>query len=321
MNVDIHLRLSDFARRTTCPACHSPRASLVSSDTTFTRFEQFPSGSVALGEDVKDARRLLLCDACGLWYFCLVPTSATIGHLLDQPGLPSRWSACDDRGTFDRAHSALARYRSKCGNILDVGAHAGGFLSTLPQGWIKTALEPMARSSEEIVGTTVLRAFLEDAGLAPASFDCVTAFDILEHLQDPELGMGRIADALKPGGLLLLETGTSDAPIAKRLRAGWYYLNHLEHLQAFNMDSLTNLLERTGFRVLEANRVFHKSFPLRTKVRSLVHLTLFTCMTRVGQRSSVWLAATKLIEPTAQAAPPYTMTLEPDHIFLVAQKT
>lgn len=319
MRADIELGPLEFASRTNCPACQEAGASTVAARTAFTQFEHFPAGSVSISPDVEAARRLLACRACGLWYFSLVPTPETIRRLLDRPGLPNRWSAGTRRGTFGRAHRALAAYLPDAGGILDVGAHSGGFLSTLGPLWEKTAIEPMTRS-DEIPDTVVLRVFLEDADLAAASFDCITAFDILEHLHDPARGIAQLAHALRPDGMLLVETGTSDSAAARRLRGGWYYLNYLEHHQAFNRRAVASLLEREGFEVLEVRRVYHKSFPLRTKIRSAAHLVTFCGLTVSGRRSNLWRTAANLTRRTVQASPPYTLALEPDHMFVVARK-
>lgn len=320
MTADIRLGLSDFTPRTSCPGCHGDDAATLARHTVFSRFERFPAGSVSVSEDVEADRRLLRCERCGLWFFSLVPTTETVTRLLDRPGLPGRWSAVERRGTFDRAHDALTSYLPGGGRILDVGAHAGGFLSTLGAEWDKAAIEPMASSAVEIPDTVVLRVFLEDAPLAPGSFDCVTAFDILEHLADPERGIGQLAHALRPGGILVLETGTTDAAAARALRAGWYYLGYLEHHQAFNRQALTNLLERRGFEVVELHRVFHKTFPVRTRARGVAHLLVFWSLTIGGRRSALWRRAAKVAGRTSQANAPYTTTLERDHMFVVARK-
>lgn len=320
MTADIRLGMSQFAPRTNCPGCRATGASTLATHTVFSQFEEFPAGAVSVGRDVEAARRLLACEACGLWYFSLVPTAETMSRLLDQPSLRDRWSAPDQRGTFDRAHRALAAYLPRPGRILDVGAHAGGFLSTLGPRWDKTAIEPMARSSEEIRDTVVLRTFLEDADLAPGSFDCITAFDILEHLRDPDRGIDRLARALRPGGIMVIETGTSDSAGARGLRGGWYYLNYLEHHQAFNRRAVRALLDRKGLEVSEVQRVHHKSFPLPTKVRSIGHLAMFCGLTLGGRRPALWRKAANLTRRTAGAGPPYTTILEPDHMFVVARR-
>lgn len=317
---DIRLGPPDFRSRTTCPGCHHAGASTLASRTVFSRFEDFPAGSVTIGADVEGARRLLACDMCGLWYFSLVPTSDTISRLLDRPGLQTRWSSSGVRSTFDRAHRALASHLPGSGRILDVGAHAGGFLSTLGAGWEKTAMEPMACAADEIRDTAKLEVFLEDAELDPASFDCVTAFDILEHLHDPERGIEKVARALRSGGILIMETGTSDSAVARWLRAGWYYLNYLEHHQVFNRRAITSLLERHGFEMVEVTRVFHKSFPLPTKVRGAAHLVAFWGLTLGGRRSGLWRKAADLPRRSWRASPPYTTVLEPDHMFVVARR-
>ena len=44
---------------------------------------------------------------------------------------------------------------------------------------------------------------IESAALPASAFDVIAAFNVLEHLADPAPAVGRLFDALKPGGALI----------------------------------------------------------------------------------------------------------------------
>lgn len=312
------LPLSEFVVRETCPACHAAPGRVVSGRTGFTVAEEFPRGRVAPSEEVLARRRLLCCGGCGLWYFDLVPSPELVMHLLDQPGLVERWDQGVDRPAFQRARAVLAKRAP--GRILDVGAHSGGFLDTLPAGWRKTALEPMQSSSEGIEETRVVNGFLEEVELGAEVYDAISAFDVFEHLSDPDLAVERIARALVPGGIAIVETGSADALAARLLRGGWYYLNFLEHFQAFGRRSLGSLFRRHGLEVTAARRVYHSPVRLPLRLRSLGSASVFALVSRFGSQPRHWHALNRLVRPGHVGMPPSTIGVEPDHLFMVARK-
>jgi len=80
--------------------------------------------------------------------------------------------------------------------------------------------------------------------LASGSLDAAVAFDVLEHLTEPE--MLRLVDgvrrALRPGGRWIIHTVNAEAPFFGRVRYG-----DLTHRQAFTRTSLRQLLLASGF--------------------------------------------------------------------------
>lgn len=241
-------------------------------------------------------------------------------HLLDHPGLVERWDRDMDRPGFRRAREVLAQRARGAGEILDVGAHAGGFLDTLPDTWRKTAVEPMKASADEIGRVRVLNGFLEEVELGSGVYDCISAFDVFEHLSDPDVAVSRIAAALVPGGMTIIETGSSDSLAARALGGGWYYLNFLEHFQAFGRRSLTALLRRHGLEPVLVRKVFHSEVGFPIRVRSFGSASVFAVVSRFGREPARWHALNRRIRPGNVAMPPNTIGLEPDHIFMVARK-
>ena len=52
---------------------------------------------------------------------------------------------------------------------------------------------------------------MTDTGLAPASFDCVVAVEVLEHVDDDATFVRNVARVLRPGGTFVMTTPNGDA--------------------------------------------------------------------------------------------------------------
>lgn len=316
---EINLGLLDFEWRDSCPACGSVERSKKSAETFFLANEVVPAGKAIPLPDVKARRHLYEC-ACGLWYFNLVPTRGTLEKLSESEAVRGRWSD-EHRAAFARTYPILDALFPSGGTILDVGAHTAGFLRALPNTWKRFALEPCSEALPTEPTIEIVRAYLEDKVLESDFFDCVVAFDVFEHFSSPELAVGEIARSLKVGGLLILETGTTEAHAATWLKAGWYYLNYLEHFQVFNQKSLSQLLDRYGLHVSEIRRVSHdKSGSLSSKIRTALFTAGYGLLTGLGRRPELWLGINSFFRPGRQAFPPVSIAIDSDHTFLVARK-
>jgi 2-polyprenyl-3-methyl-5-hydroxy-6-metoxy-1,4-benzoquinol methylase len=310
--------LESFFNRPSCPSCGSTSYRLLSEHTVFRLGEDFPSVRVRLGREVEELRKLYKCNLCELWYYSLVPTQEFTREVLSKSVLLGRWDE-SDRPTFQRGREAIKEFLPGKGNVLDIGAHTGGFLSTVMGGWRKFAVEPMIASSETTGDVTVFSTFLEDATLPESFFDCVSAFDVFEHLSSPKLAIGRIQQALRSNGLLIIETGDSRAFFARLLHAGWYYLNYLEHFQAFSVPSLEYLLGSHGFQILLCERVYRDRSRLNIAPSTFLLSFVYVCLT-LGRQPRLWRFMSRCFRSRHNAAPPSTSALEPDHLFVVARK-
>ena len=97
------------------------------------------------------------------------------------------------------------------------------------------------------------------------TFDCMTMWDVLEHLPDPSEVLARLAKGLRPGGLLVLKVPWVHDWIYRFGGVAPAFLRSLtkapSHVQFFTESSLKRLLRRSGFAVAE----WRWTGPLRTK--------------------------------------------------------
>ena len=93
------------------------------------------------------------------------------------------------------------------GRALDIGAAGGGNTRVLlGHGWQPMALEfaPTAAQIARERGIDVVRADARELPVRTGSMDLVTAFDILEHIEEDYLATAEITRVLRPGGTALI---------------------------------------------------------------------------------------------------------------------
>lgn len=94
------------------------------------------------------------------------------------------------------------------------------------------------------------------------SYDIVTAFEVIEHEQDP-LGMARqVYTILRKGGLAVFGTPDHSGIWRKVMGKHWVGYSHPEHNVLFDPDTITTLLKRAGFKNIEVRRDQPRKFPL-----------------------------------------------------------
>src|SRR5262249_52589140 len=133
--------------------------------------------------------------------------------------------------------------------LLDVGCGHGYFLDEArAAGWRVHGLEvsPYATQQARKRGLAGQCRPIEQVTLAPrgrtpvlselptAAFDCITMWDVIEHLRDPAGTIKTLAGALRPGGVLALSTGDLTSLCARLCGRNWHLLNLPEHLFFFS---------------------------------------------------------------------------------------
>lgn len=165
-----------------------------------------------------------------------------------------------DLGQFDARYAPLLGLLGPASDrrLLEIGCGAGFFLKTAERsGWRVTGIElseEAARFATEQLGLDVRTGTAESVALAPETFDAAVMLDTIEHLFDPRAALAAIARALVPGGLLLIATPNFRALSRWLLGQSWAVLSPLEHMYYFDEQTLSRLLERSGFKTVRLVR-------------------------------------------------------------------
>lgn len=172
------------------------------------------------------------------------------------------------RDKFDKVIKRIQKYTDK-GPLLDIGCGPGLFLELAKEKGF-TPVQGVDISSyaveysTKILNLNVQKGDLLDFHFASATFNLIIMFDVLEHFQNPNKILAEAYNILKYNGILAIITPDIDTLIPKLLKDRWEEIKHIpEHVVFFSKQTLTNVLQNTGFKVLETKYIGHKmSFKL-----------------------------------------------------------
>lgn len=158
--------------------------------------------------------------------------------------------------TYRMRREVITSRKPKAGRILDIGSAAGYFLATMAEiGWDCHGIELsqfMADKSRELFGLQDVRSgSILDADYAKHSFDVVTFWDVVEHLEDPIPHLKKARELLKDDGILVIETQNVESRFAKVMGSRWQHFKMAEHLNHFAPKTVAVLLEKAGFAIEE----------------------------------------------------------------------
>jgi len=235
---------------------------------------------------------LLKCRACG---FVTARLAGGIdarrlyqgGYFTGQEYLDYRADEALFRRTFRKRLDRLLHRRSG-GRLLEIGSAYGFFLDLAKAHFEVVGFEvneEAARWGRESFGVDVrtddfLRATVADVG---GPVDVTVMWDVLEHLERPDLYVARVAELSRPGALLYLTTGDIGSLPARVRGRRWRLIHPPSHLHYFDRKTLARLLANHGFRIIEVRPV-GAARSLRQVLYSILVLNLD--MPRIYQRVS-----------------------------------
>lgn len=134
--------------------------------------------------------------------------------------------------------------------LLDVGSGYGFFrAAAAEQGWKHEGEDVSAfaaKIAQEVFGfSTFVGTLPQFAAQTQATFDIITLFDTIEHIQYPEKFLRIVAALLAPGGLCVLRTPNLRA-LELDIFGCFQHSLKLEHLHYFSPRSICHLAERVG---------------------------------------------------------------------------
>jgi SAM-dependent methyltransferase len=241
--------------------------------------------------------RLLECKACDLLYASPAATPESLASAYGEAGFDGGETSAYAARTYGRLLARFAHRLRRRDAALDVGAGDGAFLRELLRAGFRNVvgIEP-SRAPVACAGPDV-KAFLRQEVFRPGafaaeSFDLITCFQTIEHVDDPLALCHDACRALRPGGAFFL-IGHNRRALSARLLGRKSPIFDIEHLQLFSPESFRRLLSAAGlgdgivWRI--ANRYplsyWVRLFPLPSALKSALGAVL-----RVSQAGRLPLA-------------------------------
>lgn len=149
--------------------------------------------------------------------------------------------------------AVIERHHAR-GSLVDVGGGLGGFVAEArARGWDGELLEPVGAAVDHAVaaGVPATKGGVEDLAAMGRTFDVVTFLHALEHFPEAAAALTATRGAIAPGGILFVEVPNFSS-LARRWQGDtWLGYQPGEHVYLFERETLTALLERTGYEVVE----------------------------------------------------------------------
>lgn len=208
------------------------------------------------------------CRSCGLWNTFPIPSRSELGNLYTRKYYKDDFDNIgyvDYEGEREALIKGFKLRLEKIGGLvgngdwLDVGCALGFLLDEVQKiGFKAYGLDISefavqyckARSSADVRrGWSIFEAY------GGKQFDYISLFDILEHSRDPAMLLVEAVNALKPGGVLLLEIWDPFSNISRFLGKRWHAIAPPDHLYYFPSKCVVDFLKRRNMMVVSRWRL------------------------------------------------------------------
>ncbi|HVK62781.1 MAG TPA: class I SAM-dependent methyltransferase [Bdellovibrionales bacterium] len=156
--------------------------------------------------------------------------------------------------SFRSRLNATQKILGRMGRLLDVGCalgHCGKAAKDLGWDTYVTDVSPFAvNEAARNFGLKASVAPIDSLPFEDRAFDCITLFDVIEHVSDPLSFLKEIRRTLRSDGIVQISTPDISSFTARIMGSKWYHYKPGEHLLYFNRKTLTSVLEVSGFEVI-----------------------------------------------------------------------
>jgi 2-polyprenyl-3-methyl-5-hydroxy-6-metoxy-1,4-benzoquinol methylase len=169
-----------------------------------------------------------------------------------QPSYEAHSASARER-TSQRRFRWLQRLLALRARVLEVGVRDGSFGIVAAGEYEYVGIDPAAASARHARsrGLEVYCATLSSFVNTGPAFDAITLFHVFENMPDPHDTLGRIKDLMKPGGILFLSTFDTEGVIYLLSEQKRMAQNFRTHLILYSRSALIELLERSGFEIID----------------------------------------------------------------------
>jgi len=159
--------------------------------------------------------------------------------------------------TGNRRLKRIMKYGVNVGSCADVGCATGAFMESAQNFGFEVKGFELSESAinlapegirEKIIKADI-NSYLESSS---EKYDLVTAYDILEHVQDPKAFLRGLMGLLNPGGVIAIATPDTEHFLRKLLGRSWPMLQPMQHTFLFGRAGLSRLMQDVGFADVRA---------------------------------------------------------------------
>jgi 2-polyprenyl-3-methyl-5-hydroxy-6-metoxy-1,4-benzoquinol methylase len=199
---------------------------------------------------------IVACEGCGVWRTLPEMSERELAQFYPD----QYWGETDEPSEqwIRASQSEKLMFLRKCGlvggRILDVGCGAGFFLRALDSNcWerfgVEIAGQASAIASKRLGRDHIFNCTLIEAPFASSSFDVITFWSTLEHMNRPRAAIIKARQIIKRGGSVIIQVPNAASYQARFFKGCWFALDAPRHRYHFRPDQLKQLLSDAGFEV------------------------------------------------------------------------
>ncbi|MFN3405790.1 MAG: class I SAM-dependent methyltransferase [Cytophagaceae bacterium] len=151
--------------------------------------------------------------------------------------------------SYNKLLDEFEKFR-KLNRILDVGCGAGDFLEIAKhRGWEVhgTEFSETAYKINLDKGIKITKGILKTENYPVESFDVITSFEVLEHINNPVKEIQKVHTLLRKNGLFYCTTPNFNSISRYLLKQNYNIITYPEHLSYYTPKTLKFLMNNNGF--------------------------------------------------------------------------
>lgn len=173
----------------------------------------------------------------------------------------------------------------KNGMLLDIGCGKGFFLEYMRRSYSVAGTDiskyAVLESKELLDNVPLTVADAAHLCFKYEKFDIVTAFDIIEHVQNPEKILKECYFVLKSDGYLVLTTPNMSSIGRKLKKNNWFGYRDKTHVSLLHPEVWIKLIEDNGFKVMNIYFDGLWDSPYFTKIPSFLQHIVFKYLSTI----------------------------------------
>lgn len=190
-------------------------------------------------------------------------------------GSEDAWNnARSDRHDWHFARSFILGNLFPGKKVLDVGCFNGDFLASIKGDYECVGVE----INEAAVRCAVSRGINiigSDFSRLIGSYDCVTAFDVIEHVESPKSFLDNCFKHVASGGYLIVSTGNMESFSFRFMGPKYWYAVVPEHIAFVSPSWFRNHAAILGYEILASQLFPRRRGSFRTRAKEVVANMLY----------------------------------------------
>lgn len=236
-----------------CPWCGSDKAQI----------------NLWLKDDFLSKEDFHICEClnCGLLYTMPRPNKEKIGEYYKSEEYYSHQE--NKKGFIPKLYEKVKKVNLKhkyelatkgltTGKLLDIGCGVGDFLhSAEAHGWQCIGVEPSeeAKAIASQRTTANILSSIEQESLPDESFDVITMWHVLEHVDDLRWQVAQLQRLIKPNGRIVIALPNYKSYDGQYYKEHWAAYDVPRHLNHFNRTTIAKILKTNDLKLVTTDKL------------------------------------------------------------------